>query len=197
MVLLTVLHLKNYLNNMKTLKESLLADIEDTIDKGTVYAETATAAQKELDELLSNYKITKGFGVSPTFYKIRTNTKQHALAKYLYTECNDKVPHTSWDKIYTVELQLDVTAAYGVNMLKSHFLKVSIYKDSNKLLHESIIQYQYPTGANKNKKFQFAVHGTSVKNLVEISISNLKHLLSIDKIDNLAYLMKEGLSRKI
>ena len=67
MVLLTVLHLKNYLNDMKTLKESLLADIEDTIDKGTVYAETA--AQKELDDLLSDYKITKGFGVSPTFYK--------------------------------------------------------------------------------------------------------------------------------
>ena len=196
MVLLTVLHLKNYLNDMKTLKESLLADIEDTIDRGTVYAETATAAQKELDELLSDYKITKGFGVSPTFYKIRTNTKQHALAKYLYTECNDKVPHTSWDKIYTVELQLDVTAAYGVNMLKSHFLKVSIYKESNKLLHESIIPFKYPK-YDKNNKLQFANHGTSVKNLVEIVISNLKHLLSIDKIDNLAYLMKEGLSRKI
>lgn len=196
MVLLTVLHLKNYLNDMKTLKESLLADIEDTIDKGTVYAETATAAQKELDELLSNYKITNGFGVAPTFYKIRANTKQHALAKYLYTECNDKVPHTSWDKIYTVELQIDVTAGYGVNMSKSHFLKVSIYKESNKLLHESIIPFKYPK-YDKNNKLQFAVHGTSVKNLVEIVISNLKHLLSIDKIDNLAYLMKEGLSRKI
>ena len=197
MVLLTVLHLKNYLNDMKTLKESLLADIEDTIDKGTVYAETAATAQEELDKLLSDYKISKGFGVSPTFYKIRTNTKQHALAKYLYTECNDKVPHTPWDKIYTVEIQLDVTAAYGVNMLKSHFLKVSIYKDSNKLLHESIIQYKYPTGANKNKNFQFAVRGTSVKNLIELNINNLKYLLSIDKVDNLAYLMKEGLSRKI
>ena len=65
----------------------------------------------------------------PLFIKIRANTKQHALAKYLYTECNDKVPHTSWDKIYTVEFQFDVTAGYGVNMLKSHFFKVSIYKD--------------------------------------------------------------------
>ena len=181
---------------MKTLKESLLADIEDTMDKGTVYAETATAAQEELNELLSNYKITKGFGVSPNFYKIRTNTKQHALAKYLYTECNDKVPHTSWDKIYTVELQLDVTAAYGVNMLKTHFFKVDIYKDSNKLLHESIIPYKYPK-YDKNNNLQFANKATSVKNLVEIVISNLKELLSIDKVDNLAYLMKEGLSRKI
>ena len=81
-------------------------------------------------------------------------------------------------------------------MLKSHFLKVSIYKDSNKLLHESIIQYKYPK-YDKNNKLKFADHGTSVKNLVEIVISNLKHLLSIDKIDNLTYLMKEGLSRKI
>ena len=184
---------------MKTLKESLLADIEDTIDKGTVYAETATAAQKELDELLSDYTITKGsFGMkmAPTIWRIRTNTKQHALAKFLYTECNDKVPHTSWDKIYTVEFQFDVNAAFGVNMLKTHFFKVNIYKDSNKLLHESIIQYKYPK-YDKNNKFQFAVHGTSVKDLIEIVISNLKRLLSIDKIDNLAYLMKEGLGRKL
>ena len=48
MVLLTILHLRNYLNDMKTLKESLLADIEDTIDKGTVYAETAAAVPQLL-----------------------------------------------------------------------------------------------------------------------------------------------------
>ena len=181
---------------MKTLKESLLADIEDTFDKGTVYAETAAAAQEELNELLSDYTISKGFRMSNNFYKVRTNTKQHALAKYLYTECNNKVPHTSWDKIYTVEFQFDINSAFGVNMLKTHFFKVSIYKDSNKLLHESIIQYQYPK-YDKNNKLQFAVHGTSIKNLIEININNLKHLLSIDKVDNLAYLMKEGLSRKI
>lgn len=196
MVLLTVLHLKNYLNNMKTLKESLLADIEDTLDKGTVYAETAEQAQKELDELLSDYKISKGFGMSSTAWKIRTNTKQHALAKYLYTECNDKVPHTSWDKIYTVEFLFDLSAAYGINKLKRHFFKVNIYKDSNKLLHESIIYFEYPKG-NTDRNIEFAQNGISVKKLTEIVIHNLKYLLRINKIDNLTYAMKKGLNRKI
>ena len=183
---------------MKTLKESLLADIEDTIDKGTVYAETAVVAQEELNKLLSDYKITRGFGVTGNWYKIRSKDKLHSLAKYLYTECNDKEPHTSWDKIYTVEFKFDVNSAFGVNMFKpAHFFKVSIYKDSNKLLHESIIQYKYTVAANKDKKLQFAESGTTVKKLIEININNLKHLLSIDKIDNLAYLMKEGLNRKI
>lgn len=187
---------------MKTLKESLLADIEDTLYNGTAYAETIETAQKELDTLLSDYRITTGGfragnGKADIYgcYRIRAKSKQHNLAKYLLTECANKEFHSSWDKIYTVEIQFEPTAAFGVNKLKIHFFKVCIFKDSNKILYEAIIPFEYPAGNDKNIKF--AINNTSVSDLIKIIIYNLKYLLHIDNVTELATLMKLGMTRKL
>lgn len=58
MVLLTVLHLKNYLNNMKTLKESLLNDIEDTLAHGNEWEKNLKG---EIKEFLKAIAMTKNY----------------------------------------------------------------------------------------------------------------------------------------
>ena len=63
MVLLIVLHLKNYLNDMKTLKESLLADIEDTLTHGDEWEKNLKGEIKEFLKAISTAKNYESLGV--------------------------------------------------------------------------------------------------------------------------------------
>lgn len=60
MVLLTVLHLKNCLNDMKTLKESLLNDIEDTLAHGDEWEKNLKGEIKEFLKVIGTSKNYEG-----------------------------------------------------------------------------------------------------------------------------------------
>ena len=62
MVLLTVLHLKNYLNDMKTLKESLLTDIDDTLAYGDEWEKNLKGEIKEFLKAITTAKNYESLG---------------------------------------------------------------------------------------------------------------------------------------
>lgn len=138
---------------MKTLKESLLANIEDTLAKGDIY----DTASKAWDKLIhGGGKLEKYAG---TVWALKLVNKD--LAKYLAMELGITA------KVNTVELWFDITDAFDNKLIDNKAFVVSL-KDNNKVVSRSSIQYKLPWSGSGKKDFGLASNKAVAKDCIEI-----------------------------
>lgn len=179
MALLTVLHLKNYLNNMKTLKESLLSNIDDTMDKGDFYMNTYKKAEADWNKLLDR----KGESQKYTSNIWVLSIKSPELVTYLLGDLKPK------NKPNSVRLFINIYDALGSNLLKDK--RVSIHLTKN-YKAEVITHIPYKLPWKDHNDFNLVTDKATVKEMIDVVINNLKEYLQFDNIDVVKELIKQN-----
>ena len=161
---------------MKTLKESLLADIDDVLDNGDFYMNIYKKAVSDWNKLLDGNcdvrKYTNDIWV--------LNIKSPQLATYLLGDLKpEKEPNT-------VRLFINIHDALRMNALKNK--QVTIQLANN---YKTVVTTYIPYKLTINKETNL-VDKAIVKELIDITINNLKKYLNLDNIDVVRELIKQN-----
>lgn len=161
---------------MKTLKESLLANIDDVLDKGdfymNIYKKAKTDWEKLLDKKIGVTKYTNNIWV--------LNIKSPQLATYLLGDLKpEKEPNT-------IRLFINIHDALRLNALKTKRVTIELVNN-----YKAVVIAIIPYELNINKETNL-VDKATVKELIDITINNLKKYLNLDNIDVVRELIKQN-----
>ena len=161
---------------MKTLKESLLADIDDVLDKGDFYMNIYKKAVSDWNKLLDGNcdvrKYTNNIWV--------LNIKSPQLATYLLGDLKpEKEPNT-------IRLFINIHDALRLNALKTKRFNIELANNYKAVV---IANINYELNINKETNL---VDKATVKELIDITINNLKKYLNLDNIDVIRELIKQN-----
>lgn len=161
---------------MKTLKESLLSDIESTLASGDIY-ETASKAWDKL--IHGEGKLAKYAG---TVWSIKSVDKD--LAKYLAMELGITA------KVNTVEIWFNIDDAFDTKIINNKAFIVSL-KYNNKVISRSSIQYTLPWSGPGKKDFGLASEKAVIKDCIEIIFRLIREYSGCETLSTAKELIKQ------
>ena len=160
---------------MKTLKESLLKDIEDTLVIGDIY----DTASKAWDKLINgDCKLEKYSGM---IWSLKLADKD--LAKYLAMELGIT------GKANMVELWINVDDAFDTKLINTKVFIVAL-KYNNKVISRSSIQYKLPWSGPGKKDFGL-VSKAPVKDCIEIVLRLIREYSGCETLSTAKELIKQ------
>ena len=162
---------------MKTLKESLLRDIEDTLAIGDIY----DIASKAWDKLIhGDCKLEKYSG---SVWSLKLADKD--LAKYLAIELGIT------GKVNMVELLVNVNDAFGTKLINTKALMV-ILKYNNKEISKSSIRYELPWAGPGKKDLGLASSKATVKDCIQIVLRLIREYSGCENLSTAKELIKQN-----
>lgn len=178
-----------YLNNMKSLmnimkfktslKESLLSNIDDTMDKGDFYMNIYKKAEADWNKLLDG----KGESQKYTSNIWVLSIKSPELVTYL---SGDLKPKNKPDRI---RLFINIYDALGSNLLKDKRVSIHLAKNYKA---EVITNIPYNLPWKDHNDFNLVTDKATVKEMIDVVINNLKEYLQFDNIDVVKELIKQN-----
>jgi hypothetical protein len=162
---------------MKTLKESLLKDMEDTLAIGDIY----DAASKAWDKLIhGDCKIEKYSG---SVWSLKLADKD--LAKYLAMALGITA------RVNTVELWINVDNAFDTKIINKKVFIVSL-KYNNKAISTSSIQFELPWTGPGKKDFGLASTKTTIKDCIQIVLRLIREYSGCENLSAATELIKQN-----
>ena len=160
---------------MKTLKESLLDDMEVSLAKGDMYEN----ASKAWDKLIhGDCKLEKYSGM---IWSLKLADKD--LAKYLAMELGIT------GKANMVELWINIDDAFDTKLINTKVIIVAL-KYNNKVISRSSIQYKLPWSGPGKKDFGL-VSKASVKDCIEIVLRLIREYSGCENLSTAKEIIKQ------
>lgn len=155
---------------MKTLKESILNDMDDVLDKGDFYMKIYKKAVSDWNKLLDGKAKLEKYTNNTWVLSI----KSRELATYLLGDLKPK------NKPDGVRLFINITDGFGSNVMKDKRVTIHLVKN---IKAEVITYIPYSLPWQDHKDFNLVSDKATVKEIIDVIIINLKEYLQFDNID--------------
>lgn len=161
---------------MKTLKESLLDDMEVSLAKGDMFDNASRAWEKLIH---GDGKLAKYTG---TVWSLKSVNKD--LANYLAMELGIT------EKVNTVEIWFNIDDAFDTKLINTKALVVTL-KYNNKVISRSSIQYKLPWSGPGKKDFGLASQRAVAKDCIDIVLRIIREYSGCEHLSTAKEIIKQ------